>query len=1210
MMNPTWNVFLLIIVFINGVFSEEILGCGGFVKSDIPINMSQVQVKLYTKQGSLKDHTDCAPNNGYYFLPLYDKGEYILKIDPPEGWSFEPKEVHLNVDGATDQCSQGIDINFSFKGFAIAGKVLSAGSHVGPKGVKVLLVPEQKGGPQVRETFTEEGGSFIFTPVPPGRYIVQASHPTWQLSKSSVKVELVNGNADVGDHSLTIAGYDVSGFVTSDDEPIKGVSFVLFPSEAGPPVSNVQGCDTSPLPGFHGGSNPLCHVKSDDSGRFVFPCLPPGQYRVMPHYEGPQSIKFDVRPVQVAFVVAHDSVKINTKFQVKGFSVSGRVLSRRGGKGIAGAVILLDGNINSYTKEDGSYHLENMQAGSYSLQVKAADMEFKGIQVKITPNTPQLDDIYPSTFKVCGNVALPRLIPGPPDESSRQVVIIPTGDNDIRPALVETEEGTGEFCHMLEAGIYELMVRVPESEKQKGLIFTPTIYTIEVTDSPLKLGTVFHQLKIRISGDLECLGGKDKCGDIPVVLNLIPNDDPDTRIPTAVVMSHGGQYTFGDVLPGTYQVSVDKDDWCWENTKEVVTNTSPNWTVPTFKQTGYSVTIMSSHETEVEYRQITPGCKPTPPGTLLVKQGTTTSCMSLSGLYEFTPKGCHGYAQPLQKCDLSAVPVRPVVFEAISHTVGGRVLSEEKVNDMFVSIIGPDDKLKTRLGPLKPEILPNGKVSYKFNFKAAEGEILSLVPSAAVLLFSPSKASLVGPKDCIDTAVEFTAEKGRVIEGQVVPVLAGVKITVSHKDSTDVIVSAETSATGTFKFGPLPGGFEYRIKAEKEGYVLTGPDSKGNFNAHKLAEVIVEVLDKADNKPLQGVLLSLSGGESFRRNSQTGADGKRTFSSLSPSEYYLRPMMKEYRFEPSSKLITVKEGATVSVQLFGHQVAFSAYGHVTSLSGEPEEGVVVEAVGQEQCSQYQEETATEASGQFRLRGLLPQCEYIVRVKRGASVNQHLARSTPDGITVKAVDGDISGLKLIVFYPLTQMDLTARVETTSPDHLRSLRAKLCREDSPDSPVHIIKLDGYAGKPPARGSRNAMVLFPSIPLDGRSYFLQLESSLSRATHSYTTHAVHFRANSSFKHIRLSFKPEPKIIEQDLGHSSYMALPLIIFGLIMYFNQHKVFPVLNRIAQTLNGSVVTNVNNGRSSPSGSEHNGSDAVMVEPVLNVRSRKVKPRKT
>jgi hypothetical protein len=48
------------------------------------------------------------------------------------------------------------------------------------------------------------------------------------------------------------------------------------------------------------------------------------------------------------------------------------------------------------------------------------------------------------------------------------------------------------------------------------------------------------------------------------------------------------------------------------------------------------------------------------------------------------------------------------------------------------------------------------------------------------------------------------------------------------------------------------------VKAEKEGFVLTGPDANGNFNAHKLAEVIVEVLDKADGKPLQVSYLHIS----------------------------------------------------------------------------------------------------------------------------------------------------------------------------------------------------------------------------------------------------------------------------------------------------------------------------------------------------------------
>jgi len=39
--------------------------------------------------------------------------------------------------------------------------------------------------------------------------------------------------------------------------------------------------------------------------------------------------------------------------------------------------------------------------------------------------------------------------------------------------------------------------------------------------------------------------------------------------------------------------------------------------------------------------------------------------------------------------------------------------------------------------------------------------------------------------------------------------------------------------------------------AEKEGFVITGPDVKGVFLAHKLAEIIVQVSDHADGSSLQ-----------------------------------------------------------------------------------------------------------------------------------------------------------------------------------------------------------------------------------------------------------------------------------------------------------------------------------------------------------------------
>lgn len=74
-------------------------------------------------------------------------------------------------------------------------------------------------------------------------------------------------------------------------------------------------------------------------------------------------------------------------------------------------------------------------------------------------------------------------------------------------------------------------------------------------------------------------------------------------------------------------------------------------------------------------------------------------------------------------------------------------------------------------------------------------------------------------------------------------------------------------------------------------YQPTLPPCLGHFEAYKLAEVVVYVVDEA-GEALGGVLVSLSGGRSFRQNSLTEADGAISFVGLSPGDYFLRPMMK------------------------------------------------------------------------------------------------------------------------------------------------------------------------------------------------------------------------------------------------------------------------------------------------------------------------------
>ncbi|KAH9633447.1 hypothetical protein HF086_013124, partial [Spodoptera exigua] len=148
----------------------------------------------------------------------------------------------------------------------------------------------------------------------------------------------------------------------------------------------------------------------------------------------------------------------------------------------------------------------------------------------------------------------------------------------------------------------------------------------------------------------------------------------------------------------------------------------------------------------------------------------------------------------------------------------------------------------------------------------------------------------------------------------------------------DLKLTQVTSEDGKYHFGPLDAAKTYKITAEKESYVFSEPDEDGNIVAQKLAEITVELLDDADGTPLQGALVSVSGG-SYRRNVGSGADGRLRFSSLWPAQYYVKPNMKEYRFQPPHHIITLEQGQAHHITLRGVRVAWSCVGALVSLGG-------------------------------------------------------------------------------------------------------------------------------------------------------------------------------------------------------------------------------------------------------------------------------------
>lgn len=99
----------------------------------------------------------------------------------------------------------------------------------------------------------------------------------------------------------------MSGRVTSDQEPIAGVSFVLH-GEGGK-KKTPPGCAPVQLG--------LCSAESGQDGKFVFPSLLPGSYRIVPYYAASkEGIAFDVRPKELKFTVGHGSLQLSPEFQV------------------------------------------------------------------------------------------------------------------------------------------------------------------------------------------------------------------------------------------------------------------------------------------------------------------------------------------------------------------------------------------------------------------------------------------------------------------------------------------------------------------------------------------------------------------------------------------------------------------------------------------------------------------------------------------------------------------------------------------------------------------------------------------------------------------------------------------------------------------------------------------------------------------------------
>ena len=384
-----------------------------------------------------------------------------------------------------------------------------------------------------------------------------------------------------------------------------------------------------------------------------------------------------------------------------------------------------------------------------------------------------------------------------------------------------------------------------------------------------------------------------------------------------------GSFEFADILPGKYTVTVIKPDWCWKSSSiqlEVVDGAVDG---VVFIQTGFVLHISASHDVDVDYTLLGAAVQQQ---KLSVLKGSNAFCMDHAGPYDFTAKSCHIFEPKTIQWTSSSSGDKTLSLIAKQHRTGVKIESDDNVPlvDMSVSATSSGEIVKLVLDSVSPlEGASSAGFVHHFLFNGVAGQTYEIEPSAADgALFFPAKVSLVVGNDCDDDAATIITKKGLFLTGRVVPAIAHVPVKITNSVGSVVSVVI-TDDQGTYSYGPvnkedhlltdLAGSFD--VSAEMKGYIITKDPSRfGDLVAEKLAEIIITVTD-VSGEPLAGVLVAAAGGVGYRQNSVTGADGKVLLGSLNPGDYFIKPVLKEYRFDPISKLVHIDDGATVQLTI-------------------------------------------------------------------------------------------------------------------------------------------------------------------------------------------------------------------------------------------------------------------------------------------------------
>jgi hypothetical protein len=635
------------------------------------------------------------------------------------------------------------------------------------------------------------------------------------------------------------------------------------------------------------------------------------------------------------------------------------------------AVVTVDGKKVTESDERGNFELLVVEGQKIVVGASKAGFVFSDVQFETS--MAAVSPIVPRALLLCVQI---DALPG-----AKELVVAVAGER--KPVSHD-----GKVCFEVGRGEHSVSVTGAAFDKVDAIV---------VKDLLAALPTVhLRQTRGTLSGRVQSLPSLTT--QLQVVMDGARVEEVSLR---------DGAFSFEHVLPGDHTLTLrGAPSWCWERDTLTVSTSSGS---VVFVQKGFllrhdcgsslapSSLFINDVEQKLECGRV--HCVAgVPPESVVIR-----------------PNGCLRFEPSEVVLQVSPSSELSVKFEAAAWLIQGRLL-------------GGKARLALDGAPLA--VTADGAFSAEIAL-AAPG--FRLVCEAAVpsQLCSPSVVESTSPvAKCLEPLLLSVGE-GHFVQGRVQPAVAGVVVTVVCDGG--VVSSAQSGPDGQWTVGPLaptavcgpPSG----VLAMHS--IVAATEDPLTLLLVPLSELLVQISDKKTGRPVSEVVLSLSGPGGYRKNELSGADGSFVFEQLVPGEYHLRPLLKEYSFEPGQVTVVLERGVRKELAVSGARVAFSAFGKVVGLNNEAEKLVSVVA---RQGGVVVAEGRSDEKGLFRVRGLLPGQRYVLSAR-----DDRLERTAPAELEVVVPpDQDVVDLLFVAVRRLERAELAGAVGSEAPPETISVQ----------------------------------------------------------------------------------------------------------------------------------------------------------------------------